>query len=68
MLVTIYTAIDLLTDQNNPVMSEAYNMLLTSENYDKSSAMLWFYFVIVGVIVAIVTFAINRLFVRRWEN
>ena len=41
--------------------------MFSQQMYDRSSAMLWVYFLIVGVVMGIVLLAFNRLCVKRWE-
>lgn len=66
-LVLIYTMIDQFTALSSPVMSQATTLMFSQQMYDRSSAMLWVYFLIVGVIMGIVLLAFNRLCVKRWE-
>ena len=66
-LVLIYTMIDQFTSLSSPVMSQATSLMFKHAIYDRSSAILWVYFLIVGVVMAILLFAYNRLCVRRWE-
>ena len=67
VVTTFYTIIDIFTNADNEVMELAYNLVLKQQNYDQSSAMLWAYFSIVGIVVALVFFLINKLFVKRWN-
>lgn len=65
-LVIVYTMIDLFTDAKNKVVSTAYD-LMVGQNYGESSAMLWFYFVIVLAAIGLVIFCYNRFCIKRWE-
>ena len=67
LVVTFYTTIDIFTNAENPVMEQAYNLILNQQNYDQSSAMLWAYFAIIGAVAGLVFFLLNRLFIRRWR-
>lgn len=67
LLVIIYTVIDLLTKQTDPVMRQAYKMMNQNSQYSEPSAMLWFYFAIIGLITAAVLFLFNRLCTKRWS-
>lgn len=40
---------------------------LMEQNYTTSSAMLWPYFALVGIIIGLVVFLYNRWCLRRWE-
>ena len=66
LLVIIFTFVELVTDKTNEVMSYIYN-LMTSLNYDESSAMLWMYLGASGLFMGIIVFAFNRLCMKRWE-
>ena len=67
LLVIIYTMIDLFTAVTNPVMNQAYMVMQDKQIYDRSSAMLWCYFLIVGVIIGAVTLIYSRYCKRKWE-
>lgn len=67
VVTTFYTIIDIFTKSDNKVMELAYNLVLKQQNYDTSSAMLWAYFAVVGIVITIVFFFINKLFVKRWN-
>lgn len=67
ILVAIYTTIDILTSAENKVMKLAYTYLTSQQNYSYSSAMLWAYFAIIGVIVALVFYLLNHFLLRRFE-
>lgn len=65
-LVIIYTMIDLFADMKNKVISSAYSLMI-SQNFGESSAMLWFYFAIVIVVISAVYIMYQRFCVKRWE-
>lgn len=65
LLVMVYTMIDLFT-QNRGVMKSAF-ALMQNATYDKSSAMLWLYFLVVGGIMALILLIYNRLCLKRWS-
>lgn len=67
LLVILYTMIDLFTAVNNPVMTQAYTVMQDKQIYDRSSAMLWGYFAIVGTIIGAVAGIYNRYCKRKWE-
>lgn len=66
-LVLIYTMIDQFTALSSPVMKQATDLMFKQAIYDRSSAILWVYFLIVGAVMAILLVLYNRLCVRRWE-
>ena len=67
LLVIIYTIVELVVSTTNPVIQQAYGLMNVNQVYDESSAILWFYFVIVGLIVSVLIFLYNRLLMKRWE-
>ena len=66
-LVLIYTMIDQFTALASPVMKQSTDLMFKQAIYDRSSAMLWVYFLIVGVVMAILLVAYNHFCVKRWE-
>lgn len=66
-LVIIYTMIQLFTSTDNSVMQQAFILLREKLVYDVSSAMLWFYFIIVLGVIGAVIAAYQRFAVKRWE-
>lgn len=66
LLVLVYTMITLFTAVDNPVIAQAYSAMRDSQVYDESSAMLWGYFVLVGVVMGAVLLAYNQLCLKKW--
>lgn len=66
MLVIIFTVVDLVSSGSNQIMLMGYNKMETLQ-YGVASAMLWFYFALIGILIAIILFVYNRLFLRRWS-
>lgn len=66
-LVLIYTIVDLFTAFDNPIMEQAYNLINQNSSYDVSAAVLWGYFVVVGVIGGLVLLFYNRVFMKKWS-
>ncbi len=65
LLVAVFTMVELIVSNQMPIVSKAFN-LMTSGNYDETSAMLWTYFIVVGVIMAVLVLLYNKLLVKRW--
>lgn len=65
LLVIIFTMVETIVAKTNPVIEQAFNQFNVLE-YGKGSAMLWFYFVIVGAIIALILFAYSKLFLKKW--
>ena len=66
VLVIVFTVVELMTAQNDSVMSLAYNFM-QSQKYGEASAMLWFYFMIVGLSVGIILWLYQKFCAKRWE-
>ncbi len=66
LLVMVYTMIDLFT-QNEGIIKMAMETMRKGAVYDRSSAMLWMYFVVVGVVMAIVLAIYNHFCTKRWN-
>ena len=66
ILVMLYTIVEMMKLQTNSVMMRAYTIMY-SQNYGDASAMLWLYFVIVGIVSALVFWVYMRFCVRRYE-
>ncbi len=65
LLVIIFTMVETIVAKTNPVIDQAFNQFNVLE-YGKGSAMLWFYFIIVGAIIALILFAYSKLFLKKW--
>lgn len=68
LVVVFYTTIDLFTNADNPVMSDAYYLILERQNYTESSAMLWAYFLIIGVVLAVILWLMNKFMLKKWND
>lgn len=66
LLVMVFTMIDLLTAKKN-VMGMAFDLMSNDAVYDKSSAMLWLYFVIIGAIMSVILAVYNKFCLKRWS-
>ena len=66
LLVTVFTMVEVFTDKRNVMIAQTYTQM-TGGNYDETSAMLWVYLIIVGIIMGIVLYLYRRCLMRRWE-
>lgn len=64
LLVVIFTIVEVVTINTNPVMEQGYSYFGNIE-YGTGSAVLWFYFAIVGVIIVGVMFLFSK-FLKKW--
>ena len=65
LLVIFYTMVELFMEKGT-LVNRAVTTLM-EQNYTTSSAMLWPYFALVGIIIGLVVFLYNRWCLRRWE-
>ena len=68
LLVIVFTLIDLMTQSNNAVMTQAYSMMTDQADYGTSAAMLWVFFAIIGAFVGLIILLYSTLCLKRWEN
>ena len=66
LLVIVFTIVELLVSQQN-VMMTYINQKLASFQYGVGSAMAWFYFLIVGIVLGAVMFLLDRFWLKRWR-
>ena len=66
LLVSIFTAVELFENKTSPIMRSVYSMM-NGGKYDKSSAMLWIFFIIVGFAIGLIIFLYNKFLMKRWE-
>ena len=65
LLVIIFSIVELVSSNTNSIVSGAYTKFNAME-YGVGSAMLWFYFLIVGVLISVLFVIYNRVFLKRW--
>lgn len=65
LLVIVFTVMELMTAQNDAVMTQAYTFM-QSQKYGEASAMLWIYFIVIGLSVGIILWFYQRFCVKRW--
>lgn len=65
LLVMVYTMIDLFT-QHKGAMQVALDYMQDA-NYTLSSAAIWFFFLVAGLLMALVLFVYNQLCLKRWS-
>ena len=66
LLVVVFTMVELFTDTRNKLMKYISTMM-QGGTYDETSAMLWFYFLIVGGVIGIVMLLYNSKIMKKWE-
>ena len=65
-LVIIYSMIDMFGQIRNTVVTRARS-LMDSQDFGTSSAMLWFYFMIVLAVIGTVYALYHKFCIKKWE-
>lgn len=65
LLVIFYTMVDLFISKS-ALVTNVINEI-QKQNYSKGSAMIWPYFIVVGLVIGFVVLIYNRLCLKRWE-
>lgn len=66
LLVGIFTMVELFVNERAPLVEQVYGKMRAGQ-YDVSSAMIWFYFIIACAIMGIVIFFFNKFILKRYE-
>lgn len=66
LLVIIFTMVENIVSETNPVIAQSYNQFNVLE-FGLGSAMLWLYFVITGSIIGLVLLLYNKVLLKRWD-
>ena len=64
-LVIVFTIVENITKSSNKVIEQGYKFF-NSLSFGRGSAALWLYFLVVGIIVALILFIYNKKLLRRW--
>lgn len=67
ILVMIFTAIEIFTDSTNLVINQGY-AAMKQNLYDESSAMLWVYFALVGLILGVAVLLLQKFVFSKWST
>jgi len=65
LLVVVFTIVEIVTSKTNPVIGQGYAFFSNLE-YGRGSAMLWFYFLIVGIFIALFLGFYNKVLIKKW--
>lgn len=66
LLVIVFTLVEIVTSKTNIVMAYVYKLMSTL-NYDQSSAMLWLYLIIFGAFMGLVAVTFSRFCMKKWS-
>lgn len=67
VLVVSFTAIDFCSSESNKAMSQAFKLLMQQQVYNQSAAMMWSFFVIMGIMFGAVLLLAHRFIFRKWD-
>lgn len=67
ILVMVFTAIEYCASIDNAAMQQAHGLLVRGFVYDKSAAMMWLFFAVIGVVFGAVIWAVNHFVFRKWD-
>ena len=66
LLVAIFTAVELITAKTDPVMQQSI-IFSQAQKYGEASAMLWMYFIVIGLFVGLLLVLYLRMCAKKWE-
>lgn len=66
ILVAIFTAVELITAKTDPIMQQSV-VFSQAQKYGQASAMLWIYFIIIGLFVGLLLFIYMKKCIKKWE-
>ena len=67
ILVLVFTAIEFCASNANKAMEQAYTVLLEQQLYADSSAMMWMFFLIIGLVFGGVMFLLQHYVFKKWD-
>lgn len=68
LLVIVFTLIEILTQNSNAVINQAYNQMVDNMNYYDSAAMLWTFFAIVGGATGLIILIYSKTCLKKWGD
>ncbi|MBO4468712.1 MAG: sugar ABC transporter permease [Clostridia bacterium] len=66
ILVAIFTAVEQITAKTDPVIKQSI-VFSQAQKYGEASAMLWMYFIAVGLFVGLLLMIFVRICAKKWE-
>ena len=66
ILVAVFTAVELITAKTDPVMQQSV-IFSQAQKYGEASAMLWMYFIVIGLFVGLLLVLYLRMCAKKWE-
>ncbi|MDO4608325.1 MAG: sugar ABC transporter permease [Clostridia bacterium] len=66
LLVGIFTMVELFINERSPMIEQVFGKMRSGQ-YDISSAMIWFYFIIACAIMGVIILAFTKLVMKRYD-
>ena len=67
LLVGVFTMVELFVNERSELIERAFGLMIAGKQ-DLSSAMIWFYFIIVSAIMGIIIFLFTKFVMKRYES
>ncbi len=67
LLVGIFTMVELFINERSPMIEQVFGKMRAGQ-YDISSAMIWFYFIVACVIMGIIILLFTKFVMKRYDN
>ena len=67
LLVGVFTMVELFVNERSELIERAFGLMIAGKQ-DSSSAMIWFYFIIVSAIMGVIIFLYNKFIMKRYES
>lgn len=67
LLVGVFTMVELIVNERAELIENIYGKMIGGMR-EEASAMMWFYFLIAGIVMGIIVLIYNRFLMRRWAT
>ncbi len=67
LLVGIFTMVELFVNERSPIVETVYGKMRSGQ-FDISSAMIWFYFIVIIAIMGVFILLFNKFVMKRYES
>ncbi len=67
LLVGVFTMVELFINERSPMIEQVYSRMRGGQ-YDISSAMIWFYFIIAIAIMAVMMLLFIKFILKRYND
>jgi uncharacterized BrkB/YihY/UPF0761 family membrane protein len=63
----VFTAIEYCASISNAAMQQAHGVLVNGMNYHRSAAMMWLFFIVIGILFGAVIWLVQHFIFRKWD-